>query len=102
MSQNPLQEYPGLPRLPWPNAQFNNSLDPKPKRQEVIYIAQMDFRKDLEVSWKELYAQTKKQTYIKIIIPANTAHEVKEYLLSQGLSEEFLFPKTKFDEIKPS
>lgn len=102
MTQNPLQEYPGLPRLPWPNAQLNNILDSKPKRQEAIYIAQMDFRKDLELSWKERYAQTQKQTYIKIIIPANTVHEVKEYLSSQGLSEEFLFPTTKFDEIKPS
>lgn len=102
MTQNPLQEYPGLPRLPWPDVHLNNTLDPKPKRQEAIYIAQMDFRKDLELSWKELYAQTKKQTYIKIIIPANTCHEVQAYLTSQGLTEDFLFPKTKFDEIKLS
>lgn len=65
MIQNPLQEYPGLPRLPWPKAQLNNTLDPKPKRQEAIYIAQMDFRKDLELSWKEHYVQTQKQSYIK-------------------------------------
>lgn len=102
MTQNSLQEYPGLPRLPWPNAQLNNILDPKPKRQEAIYIAQMDFRKDLELSWKEHYAQTQKQTYIKIIIPSNTSHEVMEYLTSQGLTEAFLFPKTQFDEIKLS
>ncbi len=102
MTQNPLHEYSGLPRLPWPNVHVNNILDPKPKRQEAIYIAQMDFRKDLELSWKELYAQTKKQTYIKIIIPSNTSHEVQAYLTLQGLTEEFLFPKTKFDEIKLS
>jgi hypothetical protein len=102
ITQHPLQEYPGLPRLPWPTYQWNNTLDPKPKRQEAIYIAQMDFRKDLELSWKELYAQTKKQTYVKIIIPANTTHEVEEYLTGQGLTEEFLFPKTQFDEIQLS
>ena len=102
IKQNPEQEYPGLPRLPWPDVHLNNTLDPKPKRQEAIYLAQMDFRKDLELSWKELYAKTKKQTYLKIIIPANTADEVKEFLISQGLTEDFLFPKTKFDEIRLS
>ena len=102
IEQNPAHEYSGLPRLPWPSAYLNNTLDPKPKRQEAIYLAQMDFRKDLELSWKELYAQTKKQTYIKIVIPANTADEVKAFLTAQGLTEEFLFPKTKFDEIKLS
>jgi hypothetical protein len=102
MAQNPLQEYPGLPRLPWPNAQFNNALDPKPKRQEAIYVAQMDFRKDLELSWKELYAHTKKQTYLKIVIPKHTVDEVKDFLISQNLTEDFLFPKTEFDEIKLS
>ncbi len=100
--QNPLQEYSGLPRLPWPNAQLNNTLDPKAKRQEAIYLAQMDFRKDFELSWKEHYSETKQQTFIKMIIPANTFDEVKEFLKSEGLTEEFLFPKTKFDEIKPS
>lgn len=102
IEQNPRQDYSGLPRLPWPDTYVNNTLDPKPKKQEAIYLAQMDFRKDLELSWKELYAQTKKQTYIKIVIPANTADEVKDFLISQGLTEEFLFPKTKFDEIKQS
>lgn len=102
VTQNPLQEYQGWPRLPWPNAQLNNTLDPKPKRQEAIYIAQMDFRKDLELSWKELYAHSQKQAYIKLVIPANTSYQVKEYLISQGLTEEYLFPKTKFDESKLS
>ena len=88
--ENPLTEYPGWPRLPWPNAQVNNTLDPKPNLQEAIYLTQMDFRKDFELSWKELYSQTQKQTFIKIIIPANTSHEVKEYLTSQGITEEFL------------
>lgn len=100
IGQNPLQEYPGLPRLPWPDFHLNNTLDPKPKRQEAIYLAQMDFRKDLELSWKEHYSETQKQTFIKIVIPTNTAQEVKEFLTSHGLTEEFLFPKTKFDEIK--
>ena len=102
MLQNPQQEYSGRPRLPWPDGQVNNTLDPKPKKQEAIYIAQMDFRKDLELSWKEFYSQSKKQTYIKIVIPKNTTHEVKKYLTSEGLTEEFLFPRTKFDEIKLS
>lgn len=100
LNQDSQQEYVGLPLLPWPNAYLNNTLDPKPKRQEAIYIAQMDFRKDLELSWKELYQKTKKQTYIKIVIPANTSHEVQEYLTAQGLNEDFLFPNTKFDAKK--
>jgi hypothetical protein len=102
IEQNPAQEYSGLPRLPWPNAYLNNTSDPKPKRQEAIYVAQMDFRKDLELSWKELYAKTKKQTYLKIVIPKNTVDEVKDFLTSQNLTEDFLFPKTDFDEIKLS
>ncbi len=102
IEQGPAQEYSGLPRLPWPNAHLNNTSDPKPKRQEAIYIAQMDFRKDLELSWKELYAQTKKQTYLKIVIPKSTDDAANAFLPSQNFSEEFLFPKTAFDEIKLS
>lgn len=44
----------------------------------------------------------KKQTYLKIIIPKNTVDEVKDFLTSQNLTEDFLFPKTDFDEIKLS
>lgn len=55
-----MKEYSGLPRLPWPNAYLNNARDPNPKRQEAIYLPQMHFRKDLELSWKKLYAKTKK------------------------------------------
>lgn len=101
-TQNPQQEYPGQPRLPWPDAQVNNTLDPKPKKQEAIYIAQMDFRKDFELSWKDFYTQSKKQIYIKIVIPKNTTHEFKKYLTTEGLTEEFLFPRTKFDGTKLS
>lgn len=92
-------EYPGIPLLPWPRYQLNNIFDPKPKLQEAVYIAQMDFRKDFEMSWKELYEKTKNQTYLKIILPEKTVKEVTEYLNSQGITEEYLFPETKFDEI---
>ena len=93
------QEYSGLPLLPWPEIQLNNTLDPKPKRQEAVYIAQMDFRKDLETSWKELYLQAQKQVYVKLVIPPNTSYEVQEYLTSHKITEEFLFPITNFDKI---
>jgi hypothetical protein len=84
-----------LPRFPWPSAQVKNE---KVKRQQAIYIAQIDFRCDFEISWERLFQETQKQVFVKIILPANTTEEVENYLLAAGLTEEFLFPKTSFDK----
>lgn len=86
----PCQEgYKGLPRLPWPIAQVRPE---KVKRQNALYVAQMDFRFDLELSWKQLQQQTQKRVFIKLILPPGTCEEVQQFLLAEGVTENFLFP----------
>lgn len=86
--------YSGLPRMPWPEAQI---LPEKVKRQNAIYIAQMDFRHDLELSWKKLHQETQNQVFVKLILPAGTCEEVQKYLVAQKMTEEYLFPPKLFD-----
>ncbi len=84
------QGYSGVPRLPWPAAQV---LPEKVKRQNALYIAQMDFRYDLEFSWKLLHQQTQDQVFVKLILPPETCEEVQQFLLAEGITEDFLFPQ---------
>lgn len=90
--------YGHLPLMIYPQGQVNNSLDPKPKRQSAVYIAQMDFRFDLELSWKLRHLMTDNQVYIKMVLPAGTQKEVATFLDTEGITQEYLFPPTVFDK----
>ncbi len=95
---NPKTAYSGLPLMVHPKAHMNNSLDPKPKRQDAVYIAQMDFRFDLGLSWELRQLTTGKQVFIKLILPAGSQEEVAAFLEGQGITCEYLFPPTIFDK----
>ena len=96
---NPKTAYSGLPLMVQPKAHMNNSLDPKPKRQDGVYIAQMDFRFDLGLSWELRQLTVGKQVFIKLILPVGSQEEVAAFLEGQGITREYLFPPTIFDKL---
>lgn len=81
-----------------PDFHLNNSLDPKPKRQKAVYLAQTDLRVDLGLSWELLHEKTGKQVYVKLILPPNSQEEVQAFLNKEGITQEYLFPPTIFNE----
>jgi hypothetical protein len=98
LALSPEKIYNGLPLMVYPEGQMNNSLDPKPKRQDAVYIAQMDFRFDLGLSWELRQLTTGKQVFLKLILPAGTQDEVTAFLEEQGITPDYLFPPTIFDK----
>jgi hypothetical protein len=65
LNQHPQHPYDGWPLLVYPKGQLKNSLDPKPSRQNAVYIAQMDFRFDLGLSWMDRHFLTGDQIFMK-------------------------------------
>lgn len=98
LNQYPQHPYDGWPLLVYPKGQLRNSLDPKPTRQNAAYIAQMDFRFDLGLSWIDRHFLTGDQIFMKLILPAGTQQEVTDYLTGQGITRDYLFPPTIFDK----
>ncbi len=97
LAENPDKMYGHSPLWIEPDFQINNMLDPKPKRQKAIYLAQMDLRIDLGLSWELLHAKTDKQIFVKLILPKDTHQETARFLNEEGVIEKYLFPKTIFD-----
>jgi hypothetical protein len=62
------------------------------------YLAQMDFRFDLGLSWTDRHRITGDQIFMKLILPAGTQQEVKDYLAIEGITFSYLFPSTIFDK----
>ncbi|NGX56071.1 MAG: hypothetical protein K1060chlam5_00305 [Candidatus Anoxychlamydiales bacterium] len=98
LKNNSNKMYGQLPLLIYPEKQINNLLDSKPKRQEAIYFAQMDFRIDLELSWALLAQKTGKQVFVKLVLPKDSFEEIDKFLKEQGITQEYLFPSTIFDK----
>ena len=95
--RSPTKAHGVLPSLIWPHNFLNNQLDPKPIRQEAVYVAQWDFRLDHGLIWKRLQWQTGKQIFVKLILPAGTVAEVAQFLHGLDISEPHMFPPTQFD-----
>ena len=98
IQDEPNKAYGSLPLLIFPEKQLYNLLDPKRSLQEAVYFAQLDFIVDLELSWADLAQNTEKQVFVKFILPKQSSEEVNEFLKLQGITEEYLFPKTIFDK----
>jgi hypothetical protein len=98
LRDRPNDMYPHLPLMIYPKFQLNNWLDPKPNRQEAVYMMQVDFRCELEFSWKILQEEKQVQVFTKLILPAGSHDEVESYLSAEGITEKYLFPPTKFDK----
>lgn len=98
LGKSPSEMYSWDPILVYPTIQGNNELDPKPKRQEAVYVAQMDFRFDLGMCWDIAREKKGVQAYVKMILPSDTRQAVQEYLKSFGIDRDYLFPQTVFDE----
>ena len=97
LAERPEEMYGHLPLMIAPEKQLNNVLDPKANRQEAIYLMQTDFRIDLELSWELMKESSKEQVFVKLILPADSHEEVQTYLMTRGITNEYLFPKTIFD-----
>lgn len=55
----------------------------------------MDLRVDFETIWREQEKMLDGETIVlKLVIPSGTETEVNAYLLSKGISVEFLFPNS--------
>ncbi|MBI2742482.1 MAG: hypothetical protein HYX48_01000 [Chlamydiales bacterium] len=99
LNQYPQYPYDGWPLLVCPEEQLRNPLDPKPTRQNAVYIAQMDFRFDVGLSWMDRHFLTGDQIFMKLILPAGTQQEVTDYLSAHGITRNYLFPSTIFDKL---
>lgn len=98
LTKKPDEMYGQLPLMVYPEKQLGNELDPKPARQEAVYLVQTDFRVDLELSWEMLREQTNNQVFVKLVLPVGSEREVQEYLTAEGVTEQFLMPGTIFDK----
>lgn len=98
LNQYPQRPYDGWPLMVYPQGQLKNSLDLKPTIQNAAYIAQMDFRFDLGLSWTDRHLLTGDQIFMKLILPAGTQQIVNDYLTVHGITHAHLFPPTIFDK----
>jgi|CXWL01.1.fsa_nt_gi hypothetical protein len=82
----------GVPLMFHPAHQILNQ---RAKNQQAIYFAQMDLRVDLETIWREQERMPgNEKIVIKLVLPAGTESEAKEYLLGKGITSEFLYPNS--------
>ncbi len=98
LNQESQKSYGGWPLFVYPQGQLKNSLDPKPARQNAAYLAQMDFRFDLGLSWVDRHFLTGDQIFMKLILPIGTQQEVSDFLTAEGITHSYLFPPTIFDK----
>lgn len=98
LNQESQKSYSGWPLFVYPQGQLKNALDPKPARQNAAYLAQMDFRFDLGLSWVDRHFLTGDQIFMKLILPVGTQQEVSDYLTTEGITHNYLFPPTIFDK----
>jgi len=66
--------------------------DQRAHNQKAIYIAQMDFRCDLVTAWKRYEKETGRHVITKIIIPSTLKNICKNYLITQGIDDNYIYP----------
>jgi len=70
------------------------TLDERVRRQQAVYIAQMDMRVDLADIWRRQEVDNKsEQIFLKLVLPDGTQKECNSYLLDQGITASWLFPE---------
>lgn len=79
----------GPPLLFSPERQILNA---RPKNQQVVYVAQMDLRYDLEQIWRSCEEDYGRSILVKIILPQNSIEPIADYLASKGVNDDFIFP----------
>jgi hypothetical protein len=68
-------------------------LNQRAKNQQAVYFAQMDLRYDLDSIWKFREAgQPGNRISIKLILPAGTEAEARNYLERRGTTRDFIYP----------
>ncbi len=71
----------------------SQTIQPRSKNQDPIYIAQMDFRYDLADIWANYEDQHKKNVFIKLILPEDLKGKAAQYLESKNVVEESVYPE---------
>ncbi len=66
---------------------------PRAENQDPVYIAQMDYSKDLAEHWCAYERDNKKKVFIKLIIKNEIKQEIAEYLEKHGINEKFIYPE---------
>jgi hypothetical protein len=88
---SPSPRPPGCPLIFHPPCR---SPDERARRQEAVYIAQMDLRYDLATFWSlcEEKGGWAEQIFVKLILPDGTQEECAAYLASKGITASWIFP----------
>lgn len=87
-----LEQSLGAPLLFCPPRQIKN---PRARNQQAVYFAQMDLRYDLETIWRLREAELSDETIlIKLVLPAGSESEAKNYLAEKKIVREFIYPDT--------
>jgi hypothetical protein len=90
----------GVPLMFHPEHQILNQ---RAKNQQAIYFAQMEFRVDMETIWRQKEKELDNETIIiKLVLPAGTESEVKEYLSRKEITAEFLYPNSQHESASAS
>jgi len=71
----------------------SQTIQPRSKNQDPIYIAQMDFRYDLADIWANYEDQHTKNVFIKLILPEDLEGKAAQYLESKNVVEESVYPE---------
>lgn len=80
----------GAPLLFCPSKQIMNQ---RAKNQQAVYFAQMNLRYDLEAIWRLREAEYPDETIlIKLVLPAGSESEMRNYLAEKKISREFIYP----------
>lgn len=81
----------GCPLVFHPGRQIYNQ---RAKNQKAAYIAQMDLRFTLDEMWDKMEeeSQNHEMIYYKLIIPGGSQDELDGYLISRGVTENFIYP----------
>lgn len=80
----------GVPLLFSPPKQIH---DHRAKNQQAVYFAQMDLRYDLEYMWRQQEQSSGGPVIlVKLVIPANSVNEAKEYLCAKDITKAHVYP----------
>lgn len=80
----------GLPLIFHPPRQ---TTQPRAKNQLPVYIAQMDFRYDLDDMWLSFGKKHNKKISITMIIKECVKGDIANYLISKGITEDKVYPE---------
>jgi len=82
---------PGSPLIFHPPIQ---TPDEQARRQQAVYIAQMDLRFDLASIWRQQEVDNAgEQIFAKLILPHGSQNECDAYLSGKGIRSTWLFPE---------